>query len=181
MSEEHTVSITMYYSVYNHNMGYGFCPYLTRNSDSDVEIVIQFTLDGFTWVQSDNLIINNLFTVIDVLDIKNGRELLDFLNTAYFTQQDKKIQDTLKMCISSMKTNKLTDKVLSTSLNDLSKGEFIYRVIDEMVSCCWKQQAEYIVSLKGFDRSLTPTHIRSNNGILLYPKLVRKNGRTAWS
>ena len=174
MSEESTVFVTMYYDNYEYRFGDGFYPCLKKEVEYDAETTVGFVLRDLEWIQTSGFLIYGL-------DGNYGKELLEFLNNNYFfPKQDKNIQDTLKLCISSMKTNGMTDKVLSTNMNDLTKGEFVYRVVDEMISGCWHSQAEYIISLIGYDRALTPTSIRSKDSMLLYPKLIRKNGRVPW-
>jgi hypothetical protein len=82
-------------------------------------------------------------------------------------------QITTKLCMSSMKRAGLTDKVLSTPLNDLTPEEFAFRVMDEMVNCEWKAQAEYIVSLIGEPAATQIcTGIKNNAHEQLYPKKI---------
>ena len=70
-----------------------------------------------------------------------------------------------------MKKGGMTDKVLSTPLNELSKHEFVYRVLDEMMSCAWEPQAEYIVSLVGCGNNKSAPNTILNKGTeQLYPK-----------
>jgi DNA-binding HxlR family transcriptional regulator len=64
----------------------------------------------------------------------------------------------------------MTDKVLSTPLNELSKEEFVFRVVDEMVNCEWKEQAEYIMSLVGHEKKPACTGVKNTYGKILYPK-----------
>jgi len=55
---------------------------------------------------------------------------------------------------------------------ELSNHEFVYRVLDEMMSCAWEPQAEFIVSLIGCgnNKSSFPSIIMNKGHEQLYPK-----------
>ncbi len=67
-----------------------------------------------------------------------------------------------------MKQDGITQRVIHTPLNELSKAEFIFRVIDEMCNCGWKAQAEYIISLVGNGNQCIG--IKNNWNTIIYPK-----------
>lgn len=95
---------------------------------------------------------------IDGLDGDNGIKLLDRLN------ETKELQITAKLCLNRIKREK--DFVRSHP-NDLSQTEFVCKVVDEMINCAWKAQAEEILSYVG---GYNCKKIISRDGKVLYPK-----------
>ena len=98
---------------------------------------------------------------IDGLDGDNGIKLLDRLN------ETKELQITAKLCLNRIKREK--DFVRSHP-NDLSQTEFVCKVVDEMINCAWKAQAEEILSYVG---GYNCKQIISRDGKVLYPKQRR--------
>ena len=95
---------------------------------------------------------------IDGLDGDNGIKLLDRLN------ETKELQITAKLCLNRIKREK---DVVRAYPNDLSQTEFVCKVVDEMINCAWKAQAEEILSYVG---GYNCKKIISRDGKVLYPK-----------
>lgn len=98
---------------------------------------------------------------IDGLDGDNGIKLLNRLN------ETKELQITAKLCLNRIKREK---DVIRRHPNDLSQPEFVCKVVDEMINCAWKAQAEEILSYVG---RYNCTKIISRDGKVLYPKQRR--------
>ena len=165
MNTNITAEIEVYYDEYEYMHGDGFYPFLKRENASDACTRVGFEVKNNRWLQTTGPYIYGL-------DGTYGADFLEFLNsTIYKPLVSKELQTTTKLCISAMKKKGMTDKVLSTPLNELSKSEFAYRVIDEMMSCAWEPQAEYIISLIGNGRNApAPIAIFSKGFEQLYPK-----------
>jgi hypothetical protein len=166
MSDE--MEITVYYDSYEYEDGDGFYPSSDNKDEFNACKNIQFRREGSTWMQASG-------RCIDGLDGHYGVNMLTRLNDLYHEknrpQLIKENQITTKLCLSSMKRAGLTHKVLSTPLNDLTPTEFAFRVMDEMVNCEWKAQAEYIISLIGEPKATQIcTRIMNNAHQRLYPK-----------
>lgn len=133
----------VYYDKYEYQFGYGFYPHLQREYQTDGRIKVGFDMLNNVWRQTTG-------PYIDGLDGNSGAEFLEYMNNNFYKPLvSKELQITTKLCISSMQKNGMTKKVLATPINELSKSEFVYRVLDEMMCCAWEPQAEYIVSLIG--------------------------------
>lgn len=157
------VFIDAFYEQYEFTDGDGFYPSPKMVNNMTSHTLIGFALRDNEWVQVSGHYIYGL-------DGPFGPEYLQLLNENLTTSDD--LQVTTKMCISNMKRNGATERVLSTPLNDLSRSDFAYRVIDEMMSCAWQPQAEYILSLIGLGGYETklPTVIRNKGMEILYSK-----------
>ena len=138
-----TAEFDVYYDTHQFHFGDGFFPHLRWESHMDRCIKVGFDMLNNVWRQTTG-------PYIDGLDGNSGSEFLEFMNNKFYKPLvTKELQTTTKLCISSMKRNGMTKKVLVTPINELSKSEFVYRVLDEMMCCAWKPQAEYIISLIG--------------------------------
>lgn len=126
--------------------------------ENEKGVVIQFRKEGVYWVQISG-------NSIDGLDGDYGIQTLHALNKKY---KPDELQVAAKMCMTRMKKQGMTEKVLSTPLNELSPEEFAFRVVDEMVNCEWKAQADYIMSLVG--PVIWCKGIKNKWGKILYPK-----------
>ena len=143
ISNKITAEFDVYYDTYEYQFGDGFYPHLQRKNQMDGRIKVGFGIVNNEWIQTTG-------PYIDGLDGNSGAEFLEYMNSNFYKPLvAKELQTTTKLCISSMKQNGMTKKVLATPINELSKSEFVYRVLDEMMSCAWEPQAEYIVSLIG--------------------------------
>ena len=170
MSDE--IELTVYYDSYEYELGDGVYPSCDK-SDFDACMNIRFRREGSTWMQASG-------RCIDGLDGDYGKKMLARLNDLYNEKKRpqliKENQITTKLCLSSMKRAGLTDKVLYAPLNELTQAEFAFRVMDEMVNCEWKAQAEYIVSLIGEPKiEQICTGIKNNAYEQLYPKSKKTN------
>ena len=154
----------VWYDVYEYEVGDGFYPNL-EHEEGDGRAKVGFVLRDNKWLQTSG-------PYIDGLDGNHGVSFLEHLNDNFYKPiMSRELQTTTKLCVSSMKKGGMTDKVLSTPLNELSKREFVYRVLDEMMSCAWEPQAEYIVSLIGCgNKSSFPSIILNKGFEQLYPK-----------
>jgi hypothetical protein len=166
MLSQKIVSQRFEYDSYEFDFGEGFylnpvdsAPTDRTQVNSDGVAHIKFRKEGSWWVQASD-------SPISGLDGDSGIRTLELLNKKY---SDDSVQVTTKMCMTRMKQEGLTKKVLETPLNELSKEEFVFRVVDEMVSCEWKAQAEYIMSLVGPKKEAC-TGIKNLYGKVLYPK-----------
>ena len=171
MSDE--IELTVYYDSYEYEMGDGLYPSSDNKDGFDACMNIRFRREGSTWMQASG-------KCIDGLDGHYGVNMLTRLNDLYNEKNRQQLikenQITTKLCLSSMKRTGLTHKVLSTPLNDLTPAEFAFRVMDEMVNCEWKAQAEYIVSLIGEPHtSQICMGIKNNAYEQLYPKAKKIN------
>ena len=151
-----TIEQRFTYDWYEFEMGDGFFP---EPVECGGDTVINFRKEGYYWVQSSG-------DAIAGLDGDFGIKTLNALNKKYKTDE---LQVTTKMCMTRMKKQGITERVLSTPLNELSKEEFVFRVVDEMVNCEWKAQAEYIISLVGPERKPACRGIKNMFGRTIYP------------
>jgi hypothetical protein len=165
MSTDITAEIELHYDEYEYMHGDGLYPFLKREHERDASTKVGFILKDNQWIQTTGPYIYGL-------DGNYGEDILEHLNHNFYRPlASKGLQTTAKLCVLSMKKNGMTDKVLSTPLNELSQSEFAYRVLDEMMSCAWEPQAEYIVSLIGTgDKSSAPGIILNRGLEKLYPK-----------
>jgi hypothetical protein len=166
MSDE--IELTVYYDSYEYDLGDGMYPSSDNKDGFDACMNIRFRREGSVWMQASG-------RCIDGLDGNYGEQMLARLNQLYNEKNRPKLikenQITTKLCLSAMKRAGLTDKVLSTPLNELTQAEFAFRVMDEMVNCAWKAQAEYIVSLIGEPKiQQICCGIKNNAYEQLYPK-----------
>ena len=127
----------------------------TKNST-----VMNFLKEGDYWYQVSG-------NTITGLDGEFGVKTLNTLNNKY---KPDDLQVAAKICMTRMKNQGMTEKVLATPLNELSKEEFAFRVVDEMVNCEWKAQADYIMSLVGPEKKSGCIGIKNTYGKILYPK-----------
>ena len=153
---EVVVSQRVVYDPWEFEMGDGLFPEPVENNATS-GVVMKFQKEGDYWVQISG-------DAITGLDGKFGIQMLNALNAKYKSDE---LQVTAKMCMSRMKQQGITDRVLSTPLNELSKEEFVFRVVDEMVNCEWKAQADYIMSLVGKPAC---KGVKNTWGKILYPK-----------
>ena len=140
-------------------MGDGLFPEPVEE-DTKNSTVMKFRKEGNYWVQVSG-------DAITGLDGEFGINTLNALNNKY---KPDELQIAAKMCMTRMKQRGITERVLRTPLNELSKEEFVFRVVDEMVNCAWKAQADYIMSLVGPERKPLCTGIKNTYGKILYPK-----------
>ena len=159
MSDEIIVSQRVVYDTWEFEMGDGLFPEPVENNATS-GVVMKFRKEGDYWVQISG-------DSITGLDGEFGIQMLNALNAKYKSDE---LQVTAKMCMTRMKQQGITDRVLRTPLNELSKEEFVFRVVDEMVNCAWKAQADYIMSLVGPERMPACTGIKNTYGKILYPK-----------
>ena len=159
-----TVSQRFTYDWYEFAHGDGLFPDPVEEPVTDTKdekgVVIKFKKEGSYWVQASG-------DAITGLDGDFGIKTLNALNKKYKTDE---LQVAAKMCMTRMKKQGITERVLSTPLNELSKDEFIFRVVDEMVNCEWKAQADYIMSLVGPEKKPVCTGVKNTYGKILYPK-----------
>jgi DNA-binding HxlR family transcriptional regulator len=155
-----TVSQRFTYDWYEFAHGDGLFPDPVTDAKSEKGVIFKFVKEGSYWVQSSG-------DVITGLDGDFGIKTLTALNNKY---KPDELQVATKMCMTRMKKQGMTDKVLSTPLNELSKEDFVFRVVDEMVNCEWKEQAEYIMSLVGHEKKPACTGVKNTYGKILYPK-----------
>lgn len=156
MSDEITVSQRVVYDPWEFENGDGLFPEPVE-SNSTSGVVMKFRKEGDYWVQISG-------SSITGLDGEFGIQMLNALNAKYKSDEH---QVTAKMCMTRMKRQGMTEKVLTTPLNELSKEEFVFRVVDEMVNCAWKAQADYIMSLVGKPAC---KGVKNTWGKILYPK-----------
>lgn len=156
MSDKITVSQRVVYDAWEFEMGDGLFPEPVENNATS-GVVMKFQKEGDYWVQISG-------NSITGLDGEFGIQMLNALNAKYKSDEH---QVTAKMCMTRMKRQGMTEKVLTTPLNELSKEEFVFRVVDEMVNCAWKAQADYIMSLVGKPAC---KGVKNTYGKILYPK-----------
>ena len=163
MSDEIIVSQRVVYDTWEFEMGDGLFPEPVE-SNTTSGVVMKFRKEGDYWVQISG-------NSITGLDGEFGIQMLNALNAKYNAKyKSDELQVTAKMCMTRMKQQGITDRVLSTQLNELSKEEFVFRVVDEMVNCEWKAQADYIMSLVGPERMPVCKGVKNTYGKILYPK-----------
>ena len=163
MSDEIIVSQRVVYDPWEFEMGDGLFPEPVENNATS-GVVMKFRKEGDYWVQISG-------DAITGLDGKFGIQMLNALNAKYNAKyKSDELQVTAKMCMTRMKQQGITDRVLRTPLNELSKEEFVFRVVDEMVNCAWKAQADYIMSLVGPERKPACKGVKNTYGKILYPK-----------
>ena len=144
-------------------MGDGLFPEPVENNATS-GVVMKFQKECDYWVQISG-------DAITGLDGKFGIQMLNALNAKYNAKyKSDELQVAAKMCMTRMKRQGMTEKVLTTPLNELSKEEFAFRVVDEMVNCEWKAQADYIMSLVGPERMPACKGVKNTYGKILYPK-----------
>jgi hypothetical protein len=164
-TNEINAEIVVYFDNWEYRQGDGFYPNTKKEHESDACTKVGFVLRENRWIQTTGPYIYGL-------DGNNGTNFLELLNNKFYKPLiSNELQTTTKLCVSAMKKNGMTDKVLSTPLNELSQSEFAYRVLDEMMSCAWEPQAEYIVSLVGIGNSSQAPSMIYNKGFeQLHPK-----------
>lgn len=143
--------VDTYYQAYEKFYGDGY--FLSSENCKDCDAVESHVFQKYNdaWYQISG-------DCIDGLDGDNGIKLLDRLN------ETKELQITAKLCLNRIKREK--DFVRSHP-NDLSQTEFVCKVVDEMINCAWKAQAEEILSYVG---GYNCKQIISRDGKVLYPK-----------
>ena len=163
MSDEIIVSQRVVYDRWEFEIGDGLFPEPVENNATS-GVVMKFRKEGDYWVQISG-------DSITGLDGEFGIQMLNALNAKYNAKyKSDELQVTAKMCMTRMKQQGITDRVLRTPLNELSKEEFVFRVVDEMVNCAWKAQADYIMSLVGPERKPACKGVKNTYGKILYPK-----------
>lgn len=150
------VSQRVVYDAWEFENGDGLFPEPVENNVTS-GVVMKFQKEGDYWVQISG-------DAITGLDGKFGIQMLNALNAKYKSDE---LQVAAKMCMTRMKQQGMTEKVLATPLNELSKEEFAFRVVDEMLNCAWKAQADYIMSLVGKPAC---KGVKNTYGKILYPK-----------
>ena len=163
MSDETIVSQRFVYDPWEFEYGDGLYlePVETDTKcEKEKSMVVKFRKEGIYWVQISG-------SSIDGLDGDYGIQTLHALNKKY---KPDELQVATKMCMTRMKKQGMTEKVLTTPLNDLSPEEFAFRVVDEMVNCEWKAQEDYIMSLVGPVKTSGCKGIKNTWGKILYPK-----------
>jgi hypothetical protein len=161
MSDEIIVSQRVVYDPWEHEYGDGLFPEAVESdamSGGDKGVVMKFRKERDYWVQISG-------DTITGLDGKFGIQMLNALNAKY---KPDELQIAAKICMTRMKQQGITDRVLRTPLNELSKKEFVFRVVDEMVNCEWKAQADYIMSLVGPERMPACKGVKNTYGKILY-------------
>jgi hypothetical protein len=165
MSDEIIVSQRVVYDPWEFEMGDGLFPEPVESdaaSGGDKGVVMKFQKERNYWVQISG-------DTITGLDGEFGIQMLNALNAKYNAKyKSDELQVTAKMCMTRMKQQGITDRVLRTPLNELSKEEFVFRVVDEMVNCEWKAQADYIMSLAGPERIPVCSGVKNTGGKILY-------------
>ena len=156
---EVVISQEFVYDDYEYEYGDGLFPEPVDNGTKN-STVMKFRKEGNYWVQIYG-------DTITGLDGEFGVKTLNALNKKY---KPDELQVAAKMCMTRMKQQGMTDKVLTTPLNELSPEEFAFRVVDEMVNCQWKAQADYIMSLVGPVKTSGCKGIKNTWGKILYPK-----------
>ncbi len=156
---EVVISQEFVYDEYEFEYGDGLFPEPVDNGTKN-STVMKFRKEGNYWVQIYG-------DTITGLDGEFGVKTLNALNKKY---KPDELQVAAKMCMTRMKQQGMTDKVLTTPLNELSPEEFAFRVVDEMVNCQWKAQADYIMSLVGPVKTSGCKGIKNTWGKILYPK-----------
>ena len=125
--------VDLYYDAYEKNFGDGYFCSSEHESHCDSVKTHVFQIHNDMWIQISG-------DCIDGLDGDNGINLLDKLNGT------KELQIIAKLCLNRIKSEK---DVVRAKPNDLSKPEFVCKVVDEMINCAWKAQAEEILSYVG--------------------------------
>ena len=143
--------VDLYYEAFEKYYGDGYFLSSDNCKDFDAFETHVFQKHNDAWCQISG-------DCIDGLDGDNGIKLLDKLN------ETKELQITAKLCLNRIKRE--TD-VVRAYPNDLSQPEFVCKVVDEMINCAWKAQAEEILSYVGGYKC---KKIISRDGKVLYPK-----------
>jgi RNase P/RNase MRP subunit p29 len=155
------ISQKFVYDSYEKLFGDGFYvePVEDWSMDKD-RVTIRFQKINKYWVQSSHDSISGL----------DGDCVIRTLNALNKKCNTDDLQITTKMCVTRMKQQGITKRVLKTPLNKLSKSEFVFRVLDEMVNCKWKAQAEYIISLIGPYEKSDCIGVKNSWGKVLYER-----------
>jgi hypothetical protein len=143
--------LDLYYDSYEKYYGEGYFLSSENCKDCDAFETHVFQKHNDAWCQISG-------DCIDGLDGDNGIKLLDRLN------ETKELQITAKLCLNRIKSE--TD-VVRAEPNELTRPEFVCKVVDEMINCAWKAQAEEILSYVG---GYNCKKIISRDGKVLYPK-----------
>ena len=146
--------VDTYYQAYEKYYGDGYFLSSENCKDCDAFESHVFQKHNDAWYQISG-------DCIDGLDGDNGIKLLDRLN------ETKELQITAKLCLNRIKREK---DVVRTDPYELTKPEFVCKVVDEMINCAWKAQAEEILSYVG---GYNCKKIINRDGKVLYPKQIR--------
>ena len=146
--------VDMSYDWYERQHGDGYYPNPTVSPGDSVDTHV-FEKVGDTWTQRSG---ENMLG----LDGDYGNVLLKILNST-------NLPITAKLCLNRMKNENKID-VLRTPANELTPPEFVLKVVDEMINCGWKAQAEEILSYVGYDNSCVG--IINRSGKTIFPKNV---------
>lgn len=141
--------VDLYYSTFEKYYGDG--NFITINKYEHCDSIETYVFQMF----------NNMWHQIsgDCIDgLDDDKILLDKLN------ETKELQITAKLCLNRIKRE---NDVVRTEPNDLTRPEFVCKVVDEMINCAWKAQAEEILSYVGGYRC---EGIIGRDGKVLYPK-----------
>jgi hypothetical protein len=128
-----TKEVILFYDEYEANFGDGLYPSDEQESHLDSREKHVFQKKGDMWHQISNHCIQGL-------DGDYGVKLLKKLN------QTDELQIVAKLCLNRIKKNV---DVVYTPPNMLTQPQFVCKVVDEMINCEWKQQAEEIISYIG--------------------------------
>ena len=143
--------VDTYYQAYEKIYGDGYFLSSENCKDCDAFETHVFQKHNDAWYQISG-------DCIDGLDGDNGIKLLNRLN------ETKELQIIAKLCLNRIKREK---DVVRAEPNELTRPEFVCKVVDEMINCEWKAQAEEIISYVGGYRC---EGIVSRDGKVLYPK-----------
>ena len=149
-----TQIIDLYYSSFEKYYGDGYFLSRTKGGECDSVKTHVFQLNNNMWCQISG-------DCIDGLDGDDVNIFLDKLN------ETKELQIIAKLCLNRIKREK---DVVRAEPNELTRPEFVCKVVDEMINCAWKAQAEEIISYVGGYRC---EGIVSRDGKVLYPKPKR--------
>jgi hypothetical protein len=61
-------------------------------------------------------------------------------------RKNETLQITTKCCLTKMKNDGITPRILATPMNDLTEPEFIFRVLDEFQNCGWFGLGDEVVA-----------------------------------
>ena len=143
------------------------CAYTNSTNPNNANTANPNTADSDT-ADSDESIQTHVFELIDQdwvqicgdcilgLDGDSGPLLLELLN------DPTDVQQMTKLCFNRMM---LVRKSNESPPNELPKLEFAYKVVDMMINCGWKSQADEIISYIG---GLSGKRIRNRAGKVLF-------------
>ena len=145
MKMSKSINIKVYFNTYDRFVKGKYYPHISRRAWDDGETEETFMLIDVTW----HHVPNEYPTILPItrMDKINKRQILSHLNKKYSVMDNNFSQITAKMCISRLKSEGLTERLAGKRMNDMTRGEFAYTVIEMMMCCAMEPQAEWIVSL----------------------------------